>query len=482
MYSVVEDRRRKFLLALRTSVPIILLTVLLVIVTFEEDRTFLYDLFILLLGLLASVYFVFFMVFENGQEKILDDITQTFNRKHFEKFLYRYLKPENGYLALISIDNIKEINDRYGIANGDKVLKKFALLLDHFFSKRFGSVPIARIKAGDFLVGIHGQEEEVEKALKEFLENYDNSFIDNMEIKIFGSYEYIDHKSFQSLLDRLYEEIYYCKGKCKALSKNDNVVKKRKVKGDDFERFIADMIAQRNLLLLYQPTLNLHTNRFDLAEIIVKLTDDEGNIIHPSQYIPVINRLGLENEFDLALCEILIDEIKKYGLLEDIYYSFNISPYSVRNRRFSQRFFTLFKDAGIDPGKMVIELYESGIYKDVDFYERILSIYKKEGFLLAFDNFGACNASIEYIKRIDVDFVHFDKFFTKKIDDKRYGVLLHAWVSAFKKLGIKSVIKFIDDINMVEKFRRIGVDYVQGFAIAKPMSAEEFGKFLRSMS
>ena len=480
MYSVVQDRKRKFFLALRTSIPIIVLTFLLVFVTLEEERTLLYDVFILLAGLFASVYFIFFMIFENSREKLLDDITQTFNRKYFEKFLKSFLKPDKSYLVLFSIDNIKEINERYGIENGDKVLQKFAVLLDSFFTKKFGSVPIARIKAGDFLLAVHATQKEIEKAIKEFLRRYDNSFIDNIEIKIVASYEPAGSAKLKSILDRLYEEIHFCKGKCKTRSKRDRIAQKKKENSDEFERFIARMIEQRKISLLFQPTLNLHTDRFDMAEIIVKLIDEDGNIIHPSQFVPVINRLGLENEFDLALCETMIAQIREYNLSDRIYYSFNISPYSIRNRRFSQRFFSLFKNSGIDPKNMVIELYENGIYKDVDFYKKILDTYKKEGFSLAFDNFGACNASIEYIKRIDVDFVHFDKFFTKKVNDERYRILLQSWIDAFKKLGIKSVVKFIDEASMLERFKKMGVDYAQGFAIAKPMNAQEFGKFVRS--
>ncbi len=478
MYALVEDRKRKFLLALRTSVPIVVLTSSLVLLTLEEERTLLYDASILLAGLFASVYFIFFMIFETGREKILDDITQTFNRKYFERFLARFVRPKRTILALFSIDNIKEINERYGIENGDKVLQKFAQILDDFLSKRFGSLPIGRIKAGDFLVAINANESEVEKAVEEFLKEYDNSFIDNIEIKIFAAFE-VASANIKASIDHLYEEIHFCKGRCKVDTKHDGVVRKKREDSDEFERFIAKMIEQRNLSILFQPTLNLHTNSFDLAEIIVKLKDEEGNIIHPSQFVPVINRMGLENDFDLALCEILLEQIERYRL-PSIFYSLNISPYSVRNKNFSQRLFTLFAQASLDPSYVVIELYESSIYKDVNFYKKILQSYKERGFLLAFDNFGACNASIEYIKRIEVDFVHFDKFFTKRVDERTYEILLQSWIEAFSKLSIKSVVKFIDEPSLIERFKGLGADYVQGFGVAKPMSAKDFQEFMRS--
>ncbi|BCD67134.1 diguanylate cyclase/phosphodiesterase [Nitratiruptor sp. YY09-18] len=431
-----------------------------------------YDTFILLSGIFASVYFIFFMIFSSQKEKILDDMTESFNRRFFEKFLRKNINPQRSILVLISIDNIKDINERYGIENGDKVLQKFSHIIDSYFSTIFGSVPIARMRAGDFLLLINAPEKRVKEAVENFLLTYDNQFIDNIEIKLFATYTQADHNDIKHLLDHLYEEIYYCKGKCKLTSK------KRPKKDSDFDAIVRRSIEENKILLFYQPLYHLQVKKFDYIEILVKLLDSEGNIIHPSQYIPVMNRLGLENSYDLAVVTKLIEECKKYQLDTKSLYSFNLSPYSVRNRLFSKRFFKLFEDSVLSPHNAVIELYEPTVYNDIKYYKSILQMYKEHGFKIAFNNFGAFNASVEYIKNIEADFVLFDKFFTKKIDEDRYRVLLENWIVILHKLGIKSIIKFIDKIELLDIFARIGADYVGGFAIAKPMQAEELKKFL----
>ncbi|BCD61171.1 diguanylate cyclase/phosphodiesterase [Nitratiruptor sp. YY08-26] len=472
MYSLNTERREKFLLSLRTSIPIVLLTALLVYVIFTENRSLAFNLFLGVGALFIAVYYIFLMIFRAKEEKILDEITDTFDRHYFEKYFSKLAQKKN-YLILLSVDNIREINERYGLENGDRVLREFAKIVDGFFSLYFGSVPIARLKAGDFLLLVRSNA-QLQKVLEKFLQTYDNSFINNIEIKLYAAYQPLNHKSLKFLIDRLYEDLYFCKGECKKETNKGALYSKKRENISDFDKLIEEIVKQKHFSLLFQPVYNLKTESFDFAEIIVKLLDDEGKLIHPSQYIPTINRLGLENAFDIALTEALLEIIVSHKLIMDFSYCFNISPYSVRNRRFTQRFFETFEKYDVSKRLFIIKLYENSIYKDVKYFRSVIQGYQTEGFSIAFDNFGACNASIEYIKSIDVDYLFFDKFFTRNIENIRYRTLLQTWIDALHTLGMKSVVKFIDNQEILERVKTLNVDFVEGFAIAKPMESKEF--------
>jgi len=476
VYSLKQELRQRLFFTLRTTIPIVLLAALLAAVAFLERRSFVYNLVIFGLGIFAALYYIYYMIFSDVRKKVIDDITGAFERTYFLRLLSKH---SDGWLLLLSIDNIKEINERYGFENGDKILRRFAKILDGYFQQRCGrEVPIARFKSGDFLV-LLDPECDAQRLLEDFLRAYDNTFINNIEIKLFGAVTPIEsgHKP-QQLIDRLYEDIYYCKGRCKQRGKREPAVSKLR-SGEDFDRLIIQIVEQERLTFLFQPALNLHTRSFDLVELIVKLVDEEGQLIHPSKFIPAINRLGLENRFDIALVRKLLRTIGEYRLPRDIAYSFNISPYSIRNRAFERDFKKLFAGCSIPKESFVIKLYESSVYKDLDTYAKIIEGYRKDGFRFGFDNFGACNAAIEYIKEIDVDYLFFDKLFTKHIDHPRYGALLRSWIEFAGSLGVKSVVKFVDDPQKVELFAKMGADYVSGYGVARPMPADQLAQFLK---
>ncbi|BAF69122.1 GGDEF domain-containing protein [Nitratiruptor sp. SB155-2] len=473
MYAQKEDRKKKLLFSIRVAFPILFLFGLLFFVVVFEKRSVWYDLFIIFLGTIAAVYYIFLMLFSQIREKIVDDISQAFNRNYIKKLVEK--SDEKSDIVLISIDNIKEINERYGIENGDAVLRKFAFVLDAFFSKYFKEIPIGRIKAGDFLL-ILPNSEKIEAILKEFLETYDNSFLDNFQIRLLASFMQKDHLTFKQLVDGLYEDIYYCQNNCIGERRERHLKKRRDILR--LERQVNKAIDQKKLELLFQPAFNCHTKQYDLVQTIVKLKDENGSIIHPSQFYPVINRLGLENRFDLVLTEKLLQTVSKDLPTQQLFFCIPISPFSFRNRRFALQFFKLFDSLREDTCRFVIQFHETTLHKNTYFSEKIVQEYKKRNFLLAFDHFGTSGTSIDYLKDIAIDFVFFDKMYTKKLEEQRYQTVLKYWIDMLHALDVQAVLPFIDKEENVQKCESLGVDYIQGYAVAPLMEYKTLKEFI----
>lgn len=462
MYSIKEDRKRKLLFSVRVALPIISLFALLFFVVIFEKRSFYYDIFILFLGVIAAVYFIFLMLFSQLREQILDDISQTFNRRYIAKLIEK----KDGIVALFSIDNIKEINERYGIENGDKILKEFARLIDRYFAP-CGEVPIGRVKAGDFLVLL---PDRCSKQIEAFVKKYDNTFLNNIQLRLFGSYLQKDGFSFRQLVDQLYEDIYYCQRNC--------IGKEKKSKKQEISRLeyaIQKSLQKEQLEFLFQPALYLSTKSYDVVEVIVKMRDEEGDIIHPSQFFPVINRLGLENSFDLVSTKKLLQSVQAIQS-KTVRFAFNISPFSMKNRFFFERFISLFSD--VDKKRFIIKIYEDGFSKDSAFMIKVLQRYQKEGFLIAFDRFGTANATIDYISKFNVNFVFFDKIYTKNLFDSRFKAVLLHWIQTLHRLDCKSVLKYLDKEELLQEAKSLEVDYLSGYVVCEPMQIEKLKNFL----
>ena len=476
LYSKKVERASKFKLALRIGIPVLILISIIVFKVIEDNFLSTKDIVLLILSIFISIYFIFFMILDALSQKMVDPISQAFSRDTILEILKKDIKNKNPYtIILISIDNLVDINDRYGLKRGDNILKEFVNIIDNFFNKKYKRVPIGHYKGGEFLIGINDDSKNIKLFLEKFIKEYDNQKIDDIDINIFATF--VD-KSYSDDIEKVIEYLYQIYSEYKNLptSKRALIAQQKKIEANRFERLVLDMIDNKRLSIRFQPAINLNNNRFELVEVVVKLLDEDGSIIHPSQFMPIVNRLGFEKKFDKILIEKILQIIEENSLPKDIFYSFNISPFSIRDKEFTKDIEKNLKFNNIN--FLVLELFENRPYKDISYYKYIIKNYKKIGFKISFDNFGSYNASIEYIKEIKPDFIYFDKYFTKFIDDEIYKNLLKSWIVFFKSLDVKTVIKYVDNREKIEIFKNLGVDFLEGYAIANPLSVIEFKKFL----
>jgi EAL domain-containing protein (putative c-di-GMP-specific phosphodiesterase class I) len=194
-----------------------------------------------------------------------------------------------------------------------------------------------------------------------------------------------------------------------------------------------------------------------------------GDIL-PRVYLPIVNRLGLGREYDLALLQHVVDLLPLID--ENISLSFNLSPFSLRNENFQEKFFTYLAKSKVDPSRLIIELYERKTHHDLSSYLKTLNKFRARGVRIAIDNFGSSNASMEYMKNFNFDLVQFDRDYVTKLDDANTYAMFSSMVKMSKDLNIITVAKWVDNESQKTKLRELGMDYLQGFGIAKPISEQ----------
>jgi len=472
LYPHKKERAHRFLLALRTGLPLFLLATILMFFRlsdyFDNIPIGFYISAIFILAI--SIYFIFYMIYRGFDEQITDPITHTFTRQKVISILKDEIKKDRHYsIVLISIENLADINSRYGTLAGDKVLKKVAREAGKFFvDKGFEKFPIGHFKGGDFLIGLKGNYNSIRPFLEMMCIKFDDFIMDDIEIKVKGA---IVDKSLSSdvlaLVERLFE--------LKESEMEDGEHIKSPTQDDislfELEENIRYAITNRNFSLMFQP---LEADE-KIAQVSVKLQDKHDNIIHQKTFMPVIKRLGFEREFDEILLEKVLLNCKK---MENIAFAFNISPSVIRNKRFVHRFKQMVEKETIDFSRLIIILSEKQVYSNMKRYNELLQEYRSLGVRFCLDNVGSVNASIEYMKRLDVDIIRFDKPFTKHIDSKAYSSFLKAYVAISKDLGMKTWIKMVDTDTLKEVFKEIGIDYIQGNIISKIINYDKLEAFL----
>lgn len=466
LFSELEERQRRFKLALRAAIPILVLVALVFYSTYLKgeiiDLNFENNLLIAAI-VFISVYFIYFFLERSADELLVDPISQSFNEKAFmEKIKNR--KPDT--LVLLHIDNLNLINQNYSTEQIDLLLYNFVHKLNHFLKRKEIKDPlIGRRYGAEFLIAFKSLDESTESIIKAFVDKY--STIDDIELDY--QYAVITNPDLNSLkqIDQLRNILSENQSKDQAPKE---IIKDAK-EYSQTEQSVINAMKNGDLSLSFRPLLNLHTNKVDLYEIAAKLKHPTKEDILPRVYLPIINRMGMGREYDMLL---LKHVIKLLPLIdENISLTFNLSPFSLRDKQFQDNFFKLLDETQIDAKRLIIQLYERKTHHNLSGYLRTLGMIRARGIRICIDNFGSSNASMEYIKHFTFDMIQFDRSYVSKLSDKTTLAMLESLIKMSKELGITTVAKWVDKEDQKEKLKALGVDYLQGFGIAKPLNEYE---------
>ncbi|KIM09870.1 MAG: signal peptide protein [Sulfurovum sp. FS06-10] len=463
LYSEEKERENRFAIALKIVFPFFLLIIIFV----YAFKLFTHSIptFILLTLLIPIyVYYIFYLIYNGFRNTLIDSVTKAFTRKQIIKIIEK-IKPKKAYqLVLLHVDNIGDINERYGVINGDKVLKNIIVEFNAFLThQHFKNTPIGRCGGGNFLVMIRHHEKELSHLLTRFQKEMKHKGINDIEVKIdfvIVSADY-DHDIAVSI-ERLYILLEESK-KCEA---------PLNIKPNEFEFIVNEALCQNNIVFKYQPALCLESREINLFEVLPKLQTKEHGMLSKTQIERIVNYGGYEKIFDEKIISLLLDEVKPF-LNQKSLISIDISAVTLRNTRFKPFISTLFREKKIDPHHFIFEITEKNSYEDMGRFREILLSYKAMGFKIALGDFGGNNASVEYIKQLPIDIIKFDIEFTKKIDDEIHAKVFQHYIHLAHDLGIQTMAKFIDKEALFDKIKAFNLDFIQGFYISKPKKLEE---------
>ncbi len=468
LLSELEERKRRFKLALRAGIPLLLLFSLVFYTIFLKDDTInltIGNTFLLVSIIFTTIYFIYFLLEEDPKESLLDQTTHGFNQKTFIK-KFKARKPKT--LALLIIKNLTTINENYGSRDIDSLLHTIIHRLNNKFKELGEKKPlIGRQYGAEFLIAIDKNSEEVEDILRLFSE--ENKSINSIEI----DYSFATIQNTQENIDKA---IIQLKDTIKSKEADTPDDPKESIIKDaqefsKLEENVISAIKKESLILSFRPLLNTHSNKIDIYEIAVKLKIEGSNDILPRVYLPIVNRLGLGREYDLILIKHIIDLLPLID--STISLTFNLSPFSLRDSSFQEKFFNYLNQTNINPSRLIIQLYERKTHHNLSGYLETLKNMRARGLRVCIDNFGSSNASMEYMKHFKFDMIQFDRDYVTNLNDETSYAMLESLTKMSKDLHILTVAKWVDKDEQKERLRALGIDYLQGFGIGKPLQERD---------
>jgi EAL domain-containing protein (putative c-di-GMP-specific phosphodiesterase class I) len=465
LLSELDERERRFKLALRAGIPVLLLTFLVFYSLFVQEGSFEFTLtnsFLIAGIVFITIYFNYFLIEMSVKETIIDNTTQSFNEKAFIDRLHVY-QPKT--LILLVVNNLFTINDNYSAEKVDVLLYTIIHKLNETLTQYGIHTPlIGRRYGAEFLIALDREGHDVKEIFEKFIS--ENKIINDIEVDYIFSAATHTGKNIEQVLAQLKDILN---------SEEESKTKKNIVKPaeelDKTEKSIIDALQKKQFQISFRPLENTQTEKTEMYELVSKLVSAEQQEILPRVYLPIINRLGLGIEYDISLVEHIIKILPLID--ETISFTFNLSPFSLRNKHFQEKFFSLLETYDIQASRLIIQLYERKTHHDLSGYFQTLSTFRTKGIRICIDNFGSSNASMEYMKHFKFDMVQFDRDFVSNLHDHTTHAMLSSLITMSKNLQILTVAKWVDTEEQKKELTTLGISYVQGYGIGKPLDEQK---------
>lgn len=240
----------------------------------------------------------------------------------------------------------------------------------------------------------------------------------------------------------------------------------------------SDALSRGEVQIYLQAQVAADSRRVIGAEALSRWVCDDGRVIPPAMFIPILEEHGKIWQLDYHIWELACSLLKSWQGSEDFAdysISVNISVKDIYYLDLYEVFTHLVDEYKIDPAKLELEITET-VFMDKP-KEAILLIQrlKEYGFRIAIDDFGSGYSSLSFLKDIQADILKIDMGFLRKTEhQERSRIILRSIVALARELGMPTVVEGVETSQQVHDLVKIGCDIFQGFYFSRPISVADF--------
>jgi len=421
-----------------------------------------------------------------------DSLTGLINRREFENRVKLAIDSSRNdgmrhTVCYLDLDNFKVVNDTSGHVAGDELLKQLTIKLRIELRE---ADTLARLGGDEFGILLEGcsieHAREPAESLRKIVENF--RFVwDNTAFRVGVSIGLVqitsDCGTLTDVLSAADSACYVAKdqgrNRIHIYEQDDEAVVERHGQMQWVQR-IQHVLEQNRFRLYFQPIAKLQPEEDGRntthGEVLLRMLDEENRIVGPGAFIPsaerylimpAIDRWVISNTFRM----LTLDKDKVVDRISTC--CINLSGQSLSDERFLDFLVHEIRESGVPPGLLCFEITETAVIANLCNASRLISRMRKMGCRFALDDFGVGLSSFGYLKNLAVDYLKLDGCFVKNMVQDNID---HAMVKAINHIGhtmdIKTIAEFVEDEETLEAVREVGVDYAQGYAIAKPTPIE----------
>jgi len=423
-----------------------------------------------------------------------DPLTDLLNRDAFDIELTNHVydavnNDKSHVLCYLDLDRFKLINDTSGHMAGDQCLMQITSLIQSCI--RSDDI-LGRLGGDEF--GLILQNCAHESALR--ITSSITKAISEMEFKWEGCDYNLGvsiginplNKSTKNAADAIRKADLACytakdqgRGQVYVYEEKDSELIKRQEETYWATR-VTDAIENNRLRLYAQPIVSLRernpNNRH--VEILVRLIDEDNNLVPPDAFIPAAERYNLMHLIDRKIILetfVFINKFSKHDC-NNTHYSINLSGNTLSDENIVAYITDMAEEYIIDTSTICFEITETTAIKNLHHAKTFIKDLKAKGFKFALDDFGSGLSSFQYLKNLSIDYLKIDGSF---VADMVNNNIDHAMVAAINEvghiMGIETIAEYVENDQIIKKLQKINVDYGQGYGIQQPMPLEEILSF-----
>ncbi len=415
-----------------------------------------------------------------------DSLTDLINRGEFERRLGLALESaaqvgRHHAVMYLDLDQFKVVNDTCGHAAGDQLMRQVSAVLQR------------RLREGDTLARLGGDEFGV------LLENCapDNALriADGLRQTVMDCHFAWENRSFNigvsiglvnvedgmfTLTDVLSAADSACymakengRNRVQVYHAEDSEMSTRQGEMEWIGR-LQKALEEDRFVLYSQDIAGLDLSRKpeEHCEILIRMLDERGELVPPMSFIPAAERYNLMPAIDRWVIRNAFAIIARQQAEKDCragIFAINLSGASIGDERFLDYVREQFSHFAVAPQSICFEITETAAIARLDKATHFINELKSLGCLFSLDDFGAGMSSFAYLKHLPVDFLKIDGGFVKDMADNPIDrAMVEAINSVGHVMGKQTIAEFVDGERVIRLLREMGVDFAQGFGVARP--------------
>lgn len=365
-------------------------------------------------------------------------------------------------VAILNVDDFKEINDFFGIDAGDDILKQIAsrLLEMNLKPYRIGGDEFAVLLPSDF--SSKTVEEYISQLLHQFGEKAfivkDDSFHLRATIGIaIKSNKPLLHADVALNKARANKKTY-------SIYNANEGIEERYKSNIAISAEIRDALIKHRIFCQYQPIVNTKTGLIEKYETLVRIQREDGSFIYPNTFLPIAQKTKL---YPQITKEVITQACYAFSKRTE-HFSINLASSDILDPETIATIEQIVKQTKT-ANRIVFEILESEGIENFDEVAAFITRMKKLGATIAIDDFGSGYSNFENILKLNIDFLKIDGSLIRNIDkNSRQRIVVESIVDFAHRIGIETIAEFVATEEILKIVTELGINYSQGYYTGKP--------------